>query len=549
MATQFVLNEALPALLKTFRPLPWQQRRILWPLTSSAGSDVDSRLTDGDMTFSVASTSTGWGTPGQRKNLEEQIEDLELDLEVRAETCYLVTFYFIRYLLASTAIATNVEGKESSIDSWTETSKGTGTTTATDEEEKVVDFIRAYGAYLKLHTCIVRASDAGSGPILRALLDMARFDLRHRDCLTRLTNKQTTFFLYESAMLSAILVRLKQINNGENANEELLRIVPLLVSAYPDLKPKVVRGALLGATSSTSPPTDTDLHQRRTGYYRYLSLLLDADEGVDSARSDGRLVEEWCKLSIELYQESMENSTPGASAMESESFLNNFRSVASQASSRVDNGTHSFRNLPMLMDLSMQIDYKLAIQLAGEIISTNTYNRDSIVITKVVTHIREILSSEMTHLNPSERYSERNLVQALIRLLNSISTSRSPDWQSAISVPDEFVKMLELCSDGPEEPTSEKEMLLLAILVETAMPSDTLAALSLWNKCDKAPSVVIPALRSSLTLSAVQEKERIQLLRIRRGREGMTSDKSIRPKASDGTIWEQALKGEVSIDK
>ena len=86
MATQFVLNEALPALLKTFRPLPWQQRRILWPLTSSAGSDVDSRLTDGDMTFSVASTSTGWGTPGQRKNLEEQIEDLELDLEVRAET-------------------------------------------------------------------------------------------------------------------------------------------------------------------------------------------------------------------------------------------------------------------------------------------------------------------------------------------------------------------------------------------------------------------------------------------------------------------------------
>lgn len=86
MATQFVLNEALPAFLNTFRPLPWQQRRILWPLTSNAGSDVDSRFTDGDMTFSVASTSTGWGTPGQRKNLEEQIEDLELDLEVRAET-------------------------------------------------------------------------------------------------------------------------------------------------------------------------------------------------------------------------------------------------------------------------------------------------------------------------------------------------------------------------------------------------------------------------------------------------------------------------------
>ena len=95
-------------------------------------------------------------------------------------------------------------------------------------------------------------------------------------------------------MLSAILVRLKQINNDENASEDLCRIVPLLVSAYPDLKPKVVRGALLGATttcSSTSSPPDTDLHQRRTSYYRYLSLLLDADEGVDSARSDGHLVE------------------------------------------------------------------------------------------------------------------------------------------------------------------------------------------------------------------------------------------------------------------
>ena len=76
--------------------------------------------------------------------------------------------------------------------------------------------------------------------------------------------------------------------------------MPLLVSAYPDLKPKVVRGALLGATRSiTSSPPDTDLHQRRTSYYRYLSLLLDADEGVDSARSDGRLVEVSCLWSID----------------------------------------------------------------------------------------------------------------------------------------------------------------------------------------------------------------------------------------------------------
>ena len=87
LATQFVLSDALPAFLKTFRPLQWQQRRVLWPIVQSgAGSDLDSALTGGDMTLSIASTSTGWGTPGQRKNLEEQIEDLELDVEIRAET-------------------------------------------------------------------------------------------------------------------------------------------------------------------------------------------------------------------------------------------------------------------------------------------------------------------------------------------------------------------------------------------------------------------------------------------------------------------------------
>jgi len=106
---------------------------------------------------------------------------------------------------------------------------------------------------------------------------------------TQLINQLSVHFSFPSqAMLSAILVRLKQINNGENAREELLQTVPLLVSAYPDLKPRVVRGAFLGAALS---PHGMDLHQRQKGYYRYLSLLLDADEGVNSARSERHLIE------------------------------------------------------------------------------------------------------------------------------------------------------------------------------------------------------------------------------------------------------------------
>ena len=116
-------------------------------------------------------------------------------------SCYLVTFYFTRQLLALPGLTSTEEGKRPSIDSWTQsptTSSTANTSTATPKEERAIDFIKNYGSYLKLHTCIVRASDVGSGPILRALLDMARFDLRHRDYLKRLSNTQTTFFLYES---------------------------------------------------------------------------------------------------------------------------------------------------------------------------------------------------------------------------------------------------------------------------------------------------------------------------------------------------------------
>ena len=245
----------------------------------------------------------------------------------------------------------------------------------------------------------------------------------------------------------------------------------------------------------------------------------------------------------------MDSNAPGA--VESESFLNNFRAVALQRP-REEGHVDSFRDVPMLMDLSMQVkDYKLATQLAGEIISTKTYSRDSDVIPKVVAHIREMFASELITLNPSERYSNGNLVQPLIQLLNSMSTCPSPDWQNAISVPDEFVKMLGLCSDGPDAPTSEKEKLLLSIFVETAIPSDVLAALLRWNKCDAGSSAVTPAIRSSLTSASLQEKERIQLLRIRREQKGKAWDQSEsdRPQASDGTIWERALKGEVAIDK
>ena len=104
------------------------------------------------------------------------------------------------------------------------------------------------------------------------------------------TNPLSSCSILFQAMLSAILVRLRQIStsSGVSANEELLQIIPLLVSAHPDLEPKVVRATFLSAAPRGS---DRHRHQRRTAYYRYLSLLLDVEEGIDSARSDRCLIE------------------------------------------------------------------------------------------------------------------------------------------------------------------------------------------------------------------------------------------------------------------
>jgi hypothetical protein len=93
LATRFVLDDALTIWLKTYRPLPWTSRSVLWPLVrshSAAGessmfSDNDSLTLDsGQNSPRTAYTATTNRT--QAKDLRQQIEDQELDVETRAET-------------------------------------------------------------------------------------------------------------------------------------------------------------------------------------------------------------------------------------------------------------------------------------------------------------------------------------------------------------------------------------------------------------------------------------------------------------------------------
>ena len=90
-ATDFLLNQALATWLNSFRPLPWKQRRALWPSHSSTldgDSMVDSRMDDNESLslMSGATTQTKSTIEKEKRNLRELIEDLELDHETRQET-------------------------------------------------------------------------------------------------------------------------------------------------------------------------------------------------------------------------------------------------------------------------------------------------------------------------------------------------------------------------------------------------------------------------------------------------------------------------------
>lgn len=98
----------------------------------------------------------------------------------------------------------------------------------------------------------------------------------------------TVAALTQKAMLSALLARLRHFGETVNAEEEQLQmLVPLMVSAFPDLRPWLVREAF----SSRNAKGQHSEKQSNSNYYIYLSMLLDVDEGIDSARFEEGLVE------------------------------------------------------------------------------------------------------------------------------------------------------------------------------------------------------------------------------------------------------------------
>jgi hypothetical protein len=65
-----------------------------------------------------------------------------------------------------------------------------------EEQISAVNFVKQYGAYLKLHDCLVAAAVFQARTVVDTLVSLAQFDLAHRDALKELT-KPDALVLYD----------------------------------------------------------------------------------------------------------------------------------------------------------------------------------------------------------------------------------------------------------------------------------------------------------------------------------------------------------------
>ena len=90
LATHFILNNVYPVWLQSFKPLGWQQRKLLWNMASANSNDTIAggtyAVSDDGLTLDSGDTKASLSTKGKKKTLQELIEEMELDAESKVET-------------------------------------------------------------------------------------------------------------------------------------------------------------------------------------------------------------------------------------------------------------------------------------------------------------------------------------------------------------------------------------------------------------------------------------------------------------------------------
>lgn len=313
------------------------------------------------------------------------------DATISIFSCFLVTYYFSQKLLPK--LLPKIECDD-------DISKAL---------DQILDFVKEFGSYLKLHTCLAYAAVLKAEQVIDLLLDLAKHDPKHKETVKRFS-KGVSLVFYEpvsdfraivscfsmcfshipQTMLSVVLKMLKEVKN-EFVSSHWLTTIDLCASAYPDVRPWQVRQCCL--TSIKSGVTDEMQKKLDDLYYLYLSQLLHPTDGHDSARRDGLLVKvsvsscfrafspmisthlipfryypskEWCELSVR-------QSDNGTFADRAYDRQKNFFAVASRTSS--DHLAYT-RNLELLLTLCGDLDDSdLALDVGKFRRGTNIHGR------------------------------------------------------------------------------------------------------------------------------------------------------------------------------
>jgi len=433
---------------------------------------------------------------------------------------------------------------------------------------KVIQFVSSYGAYLQLHKSLLYAAEVQSEEIMQSILDMARYDVHHLDAIKTL-DRRNSLILYEPAFLSALLIKLPMIKNDMNQMESML---PILVSAYPDLKPWQVRKVVYDCTGPFDSFEACKHMQTSDGfcyglryYYKYLCVLLDQDEGNDMARQNAELVKEWCMLS-------------SSSQLGLDEMKKNFRKVASKKLGESDLYN---RDLPFLIDISVSIDdRRLALQLGEEIIHDKICSNDVKVMSMTLNHIRTICKKSIQEgaQYDGQHIDMISLKKSIILLQSMITSSNKFTFPATQNLSNELIELLNdlsnknICSNhtaldhnNSEHIVSHKEEALIRLISNVVESNVALETISKWKKLTLAPSTVLASLRKCLMNgSTYGNRNEISgaLLHIKKmraqdrpiSRHSISFPSNTRPGAlhpflSRGSIWRKVLKGEAVIEK
>lgn len=515
-ATDFLMEEAIPVWLKSFAPLPWEHRRVLWPLGTHAnvgGSTSASSISD-DIT--LESTGTAQQTTPSRKDIASIVEDREINYDTRNETCFLVTFYFVKFLLPKVEIVEsqrNVKSKEGL--------------------DNIIVFLGEFGAYLEINKCLVLAAAMRAEVVIDLLLSIAKHDPRHREVM-KLMSKSNHLVLYEQSMLSAVLHRLYNITK-ERSSVVKAKLVEVCAAAFPDIQPwQVQKMCFVNEGTVEESAVMADL------YYNYLSLLLNPSDGFEAARRQPLLVKEWCDLSINRITKSLDTGI----------CLQNFSYVASRRSNTAALYT---RDLFHLLELSMELkDHTICLDIIDEIsLDQSSFASCSHLINDVMAVLRTI-GSEAINCHENSVLDKEQVLRRVLGLLTTDNIRQHADVPSVLRY---FLEQRGFPGAG----TARQQLANLTdIMAEEAVPSDVLDAVASLTDPSLSGNVyelLRKVLRKSAHTSINSDLSKSRML-LKTARQTMAQ--SLQSKADQGndgnahqttSIWRFMLRGSLSIDK